>query len=481
MRVARAMACVWVLAGCGATPEPSDTADPKPASMTDIRLGACAPVRYRELQRDAKPPEPPKPRVIARIDLPSYQRQTFRQALKRQLEDLEPVLSRCFKPADFSGSRSRTRVSVAIYQSPSGRVTRVSAYSSGNRLASRCIEQRLRAEIRQLPPAGRTTGRAYMTFSMSRPTTPRQPDRIQLVDGRDRVAASLKLAGAVAAKSEQLTRCVRAAALPRPGRLAATLLIEKGVVTTTDVAAPDELAACSASALTEIDLGDIEIGGTFECAAGYGLDRPARPRFAVEVGAGAITVASGEPIDAALIREQRPPAGDLYKQLSERRFAGDGGRYSALRLADDARGSLIVRAAEAESAADIAIASIEVRRGDDWTPVAELSHMPVPRLSRVAAQSAGPVVIATTGALWSGIGRGHHDRELEAGDLAGLDKHLADLRAVPGISHRADAIIGVGPEITGAALAAVVEHVARSGFDQIELVDAETARARLAQ
>jgi hypothetical protein len=316
---------------------------------------------------------------------------------------------------------------------------------------------------------------------MSQPTRPEPPDRIQLVDRRDRVEVSLALARAVATRRDSIERCVRKSGLERPGRIAATLLLEKGVVTTSDVSAPDDLASCTAIALTDLDLGDVEIGGTFECAAGYGIDAPARPRFDAEVSREGVAIAGNDRIDAALVEVQRPPAGELYGQLSKHRFSGDGGRYSALRIGDGASGVLIVRAVEAIAAADIEVATIEARRDDRWVAIAALDRIPQPRLSRVAGQAAAPVVILENGSLWTGVGRGHHELEIEVGQLAALDRQLAAFHALPGLEHRDDVTIGIGAEVNGAEVNAIIERVARSGFDQIELVSAETARARLAR
>lgn len=447
--------------------------------MTHVRLGPCAPIRYRELSRDPKGPPPPEPqiRVAIRVDSGAV---SYRRALTRRLQRLEPALARCFKPSDFQGNWSAARTALSIYQNSAGRVTSIHVYTPGNSTANQCLQGKLRAELKQLP-AATTTGRAHLTFSMNRSAPLKPPDRIQLVDGRDRVKASLALAAAVAARSDALTRCVRGARLDSPGRIAATLLIEKGVVTTTDVIAPDELAACAASTLTDIEIGDPDVGGTFECAAGYGVDGPATPRFVVAIHRDAAIVAANDPIAASLIREQRPPTGALYRQLSERRFAVDGGRYAALRIDRDSTGELIVRTAEAASAADVEIAAVELERDDRWVAITRLADMPPPRLSRVAAQAAGPTVIASLEGVWVGLGDGHQDQRLGVDQIDRLASKLGKLRSVAGVAHRTDVVLGVGAGVSGATIGRVLEAITRAGFDQLELVSAETARARLAR
>jgi hypothetical protein len=479
MRPVHAIACA-ALAACGATPDPADPgANTARPAVSGVRVGACAPVRYRELARDREPAPPPGPRITLAVDVPNRLRRTFRRALTREIKALEPELLRCFRPDELVRP---ARMRVSIYQTAAGRVTRIHTYASRHRRASRCVRDRLTTELKQLPPAGSSYGRATLSFAMSKTRPPDTPDRIELVEGRDRVETSLALAAAVGGKRDELAACVRESAPPSPGRIAATLLVEKGLVTTTEVNAPDDdLAACAASALTEIDLGDPQVGGTFECAAGYGTDRPARARFGIEIIQGAVIVGAGEPIKGALIREQRPPAGLLYKQLSERRFAADGGRFCAVRIAPNTSAALIVRATEAAAAADVAIASFEVERGGRWVAIAELADSPPPRLSKVAAQAAGPVVIAGPGSLWVGVGRGHHERELDAGALGELGAHLASLRDVSGVGHRTDVMLGLDGRLDGAAVAAVIGRIAAAGFDQIEIASAETARARLAQ
>lgn len=482
----------WALIAAGCPAPPPDPAPPSepPRPLDALRLGGCAPVRYRPVPEEQLEAEPPpraryqlgfRPRWISR--LPNGPAISSR--LRREVGRLENTLIGCLRGRGVEPGRP---INVRMSLDSRGSVTYARAAGSRDHAADRCLGSALRSRVRDLPAPGR---RVLLTFDLQlseRPTSrSTRPPRVSLVSASDRVAASLAVTAALAASLPDLRRCLSADATGEPAAVTTHLAIEAGAVADAEVAAPSKkLGECLEDRLRRVATDDIELGGPFECGLAVGRSRADDPEVVLEVGDAAARVSGpGRPPRrfAWSELEAPPPASPLYRELLEHRFAGvhaeAGPRPATLALGGGARGSQIARAVRALAAADFRVAAID--GGRERRRLLAMPAMPIPQLSGNAGRAARPTIIVEPDGLWIGLAADLASAELPAGEPKRLAEALRRLRRHPGTEHRRDLVVGVAAGVGGTAIAETIEAAREGGFDQVRLLTAEVARARLAR
>jgi hypothetical protein len=476
LRAAAALAAL----GCGGAAAPEEPREPSPELQDALRIGGCAPLRYQALPEgpeDDRGPGAPGPLGLElRLgQVPNLANQDdVVGALRRRVEELEPALIECVE-----GLERRGPIEVAMWLFRNGRAYARQISATGDGAVDRCLRKQLRT-ISQLPaPSGHS--RIQITYTLEIDTRPgrRAGAGVAVLSASDRIGASMTVAAAVAERGEAIERCLLPGRLRRAGRFSARLRLEAGALVEAELTGPSSrVARCTSDALAGLAVPDIEIGDRFECAFAYGREEPLPGDLEVTVGAGAVSVA-GEPVAAAFLGEP-PPANPLYRLLLSRRFARgavrSGPRPARMVLAGEAPAALVVAALQSLRAADFRVASVAVGAARPAT----LAAIPLPRLSSSAGRAIAPTIVIGRG-LWVGLGRELVARELPGGAVDELGDQLDALRAHPGATHRRDLIIGIDEGATGRAIGEVIETARSRGFDVIELVAAETARARLAR